>query len=160
MYSGLPARERRQIKTALTASWVTSAGAGVSAFVLAPTIVVHELGGWGTIATGISLAVAALVAGLGVATAHYRWEWVSAWVSAAALAPYLVILWSQIIVGASDNSTQAFLATSLLGFYITRAFLCSAHAAKLREAHVVGTAVIDSMTDEGETDGDGAPGVK
>jgi hypothetical protein len=158
MYSGLPAGHRRAIKTALTASWFASAGAGLSAFVLSPNVIVHELGALGTVLAGIALAVSACVAALGIALGRYRWEWVSAWVSAASLAPYLLVLWAFIIVGASDNSTQAFLATSLLGFYISRALECAAHAAKLRAAHTASTAVIDSMTDEGEHDGDGRTG--
>lgn len=158
MYSGLPPRHRRAIKTELSLSWLASAAAGMSALIHSPTSVVFELGQAGTILTGIALCVSAVVAAAGVAFAHYRWEWVAAWVSATALAPYLVTVWALIIVGANDNTTQGFLASSLLGFYVHRALSCAAHAAKLRTVHTVSTAVLDSMTDEGGNDGDGRAG--
>ena len=159
MYSGLPTGHRRAVKTALAASWLASCFAGLSAVILAPGVYVHELGAWGTLLSGMSLATATIVAASGVAFGRYRWEWVAAWVSAASLAPYVATVWALILTTAASNTTQAWLASSLLGFYITRAFLCAAHAAKLREAHVAAAVVLNSMTDdEGENDGDGRAG--
>lgn len=161
MYSGLPTAHRRAVKTALTLSWLASAGAGLSAIILSPNTIVAELGEWGTILSGVALSFSAILAAAGVTFGRYRWEWVSAWVSAAALAPYLITVWALVIVDSNTRSTQAFLVTSLLGFYITRALLCAAHAAKLRIAHVMALAAIDSVKDgEGDGDGDSRAGVE
>jgi hypothetical protein len=158
MYSRLPTRHRRAVKTSLTMSWLASAGAGLSAIILSPTTIISELGTWGTLASGFVLALGAMIASAGVAFARYRWEWVAAWVSATALAPYLVTVWALVIVDTATRSTQAYLVTSLLGFYISRAISCAAHAAKLRAEHQAGILAVDSATDEGERDGDDRAG--
>jgi hypothetical protein len=155
MYSGLPTRQRRAIKIALTTAWLLSTGAGLSA-VADPRVTVVGLGDIGTMIAGATLLVATGVAAGGVALARYRWEWIASWLAASALTPYVVTLWAFMLVSGS-NSGQTFLVTSLLAFYVGRALQCAAHAAKLREVHSAATAAIDSVT-EGDRDGDARAG--
>lgn len=155
MFSGLPTRHRRTIKSILTTAWLLSAGAGLSA-VVDPRVTVVGLGDVGTIIAGAGLLVATGVAAAGVALAKYRWEWIASWVATVALTPYVVTLWALFLVSGA-NSGQTFLMASLLAFYASRIAQCSAHAAKLRNMHTAATAVIDSVT-EGERDGDARAG--
>lgn len=157
MFSALPDHHRRLVKATLSAAWVSSAGAGLAAVVL-PTVSVDPLGVIGTGIAGATLAVATVLAALGVALNRYQWEWVASWLASASLIPYLVTLWAMTFVS-SSNLGQAFLITSLMLFYATRSLLCAAHAAKLREIHVVATAAIESVegspaNDDGHTSGD------
>lgn len=159
MYSGLPLPHRRFVKVSLSASWLFAAAAGLSAVILSPNTIISELGPWLTEISGWMLGTAAITAMLGVAGARYRWEWFASWFAAAALSPYLVTVWALTLTGEPTRSTQAFLVTSLLSFFITRAVLCSAHAAKLREVHGAGTGVIDLIENggTGSDDGDDEP---
>lgn len=148
MYSGLPPRHRRAVKASLASAWALSAAAGLSAVVLSPTTIIAEIGLVGTLISGILLTVATVVAVFGVIANRYWLEWVASWGAAVALAPYLITVWALVVTDTWTRSTQAFLVTSLLAFYLVRSALCSAHAAKLREAHTVGTAAMDSVGEE------------
>jgi hypothetical protein len=151
MYSGLPPRHKRVVKTTLIAGWALSGLAGASAVIASPTTIISEIGLWGTVLSGILLMAATGIAIVGVAANRYHLEWVASWGAAAALAPYLVTVWALVFTDTLTRSTQAFLVTSLVAFYISRAALCAAHAAKLREAHTLGTAALDTIT-EGNAD--------
>lgn len=156
MYSGLPTRNRRQIQGVLGATWVLAAGVGASIWLPPPNPLEEILGPTVTFIAGAVLVIAALCAAVGVLGRRYRWEWVSSWIAAAALVPYGLTAWY--LTGWVDllYSTSALLATAMVGFMATRALLCAAHAAKLREVHSVTTAVIDAIS-EGDERGDDDP---
>lgn len=153
MYSDLPARARRQIQFALAAGWLSSAGAGVSLFAPPPNPLEEVLGFWPSLGSGVVLVVAALCATYGVVFRRYRWEWAAGWIGASALVPYALVAWTLCVTVSGLYSTSAFLATSLLAFCASRALLCSAHAAKLREVHSAATAVLDAIGEGEEDDG-------
>lgn len=153
MYSGLPAGAKRVVQATLAAAWALSGLAGVSAVVASPVTIISELGMIGTVASGALLVVATGVAVTGVLMTRYRLEWVASWGAAAALVPYLITVWALTFTDTWTRSTQAFLVTSLVAFYFTRSALCAAHAAKLREAHSLGTAAIPTIT-SGDSDDD------
>ena len=155
MYSGLPPKHARIVKATLALAWGFSSFAGLSAVLLSPTTIIAEIGGLGTVLSGVLLIVATVVATVGVLTSRYWLEWVASWGAAAALAPYLITVWALVFTDTATRSTQAFLVTSLVAFYFSRAALCAAHAAKLREAHSLGTAAVDIIT-KGDTDDRGA----
>lgn len=157
MYSGLPPRQRRIVKTVLAAAWGFSGLAGVTTLLLPTSPALSALGSFWSYMSGTALFISALVAAVGVATARYRWEWVAAWGAAAALGPYTLTLWGLVVSVASDRMTAALLTTSLVTFYVLRALLCAAHAAKLREVHEAGTAAIEIARSEGEEDAGDAP---
>ena len=158
MYSGLPTKQRRIVKTVLSAAWSFSAAAGVTTLLMPTSPALASLGSVWAYIFGAILFVSALVAAVGVATARYRWEWVAAWVASASIVPYTLTVWGLTISVAPDRMTAALLTTSLLSFFVLRALLCAAHAAKLREVHEAGTAAIEAVLSEGEEDdGDDAP---
>src|SRR5688572_8899537 len=134
MYSGLPRHARRVIKSTLSSAWLASGVAGAFAVVSA------AMDGATTYPTGMEilfgsmLMTGASIAAFGVIFNRYRWEWVSSWLAASAVAPYAVLAWANTIVDWS-HATTAFLFTSLVMFYIQRGALCAAHASKLREVH-------------------------
>lgn len=152
MYSGLPPRHRALVKTSLASAWALSGLAGLSAVILSPTTIISEIGGLGTVLSGLVLMVATVVAVVGVTANRYWLEWVASWGAATALAPYLITVWALVFTDTATRSTQAFLVTSLVAFYISRSALCGAHAAKLREAHSLGTAALDTITRGNEDD--------
>lgn len=157
MYSGLPPRLRRIVKAVLAAAWVFAGLAGASAAFLPTSPALLELGPFWSYTSGTALFVSALVAAVGAATARYRWEWVAAWGAAASLVPYTMTLWGLVFSVSPDRLTAAFLATSLVTFFVLRALLCAAHAAKLREVHKAGTAAVEIAQSEGEEDAGDAP---
>lgn len=127
MYSNLPKRQRRLIKLVLAASWLLAGAGGISAIVVSPNTIVAELGrlvvyGWGGV-----VAASSLVATAGVLFMRYRWEWWASW--------FVGTVWWLVAAGETTRLTQAFLVASLLGFFVLRALLCAAHAAKLRALH-------------------------
>lgn len=145
MYSGLPPRNRVAVKISLGLAWAFSTGAGLSAIILSPTTIISEIGAVFTILSGVLLAAATLVAMIGVFANRYWLEWISSWAASLALVPYLVTVWALTLTGEPTRSTQAFLITSLLTFFITRAELCAAHAAKLRLAHEGSSLITDAL---------------
>jgi hypothetical protein len=136
MYGGLPARSRRAVKATLAAAWLFAAAAGVAAVALSPVAIIDEIGFGGTLFSGALLAGTALIAVSGVIRGWYAWEWVASWGASTALAPYLITIWALVFTTDPWRATQAFLVTSLLTFFISRSAHCSAHAAKLRSAHI------------------------
>ncbi|WQY99835.1 hypothetical protein [Microbacterium phage MO526] len=154
MYSGLPAGAKRVVQATLAGAWALSGLAGVSAVVASPVTIISELGLIGTIASGALLVLATGVAVVGVLASRYRLEWVASWGAAASLVPYLVTVWALTFTDTWTRSTQAFLVTSLVAFYFTRSALCAAHAAKLREAHALGTTAGTLVIEIGDGDDD------
>lgn len=160
MYSGLPTRARRVVKTVLVTAWALSACAGITTLLMPTSPALAALGPFWSYLSGMLLLISTLVAAVGVATSRYRWEWVAAWAAATAAVPYTLTLWGLVIAVSPDRMTAAFLTTSLVSFYALRALLCAAHAAKLREVHQAGTAAIEAVLSEGDKDdGDDAPAV-
>jgi hypothetical protein len=134
MYSHFPPRLRSSIRVALTIAWAFSALAGAvgvfSNITTDPVIVgqLRDIGG------GI-LAATATFAAVGVALNRYRLEWVASWFSAAALTPYTMVYWYTVFAVDGDRAESAFLLTSLIVFYLSRAIMCAAHAQRLRALH-------------------------
>lgn len=147
----LPRRNRRQVKTSVSTSWGFAVVAGLAVVANSPVTVIPELGLWGTIISGGTLAAAGLLAAVGVISNRYRLEWLAAWVAAASLAPYLVVVWAVTLLDPT-RLNQAGLVAALVGFIITRAMLCAAHAEKLRVVHRVGSGGIEAITTEGGSD--------
>lgn len=89
--------------------------------------------------TGLIAAVAltsmASLAALATATNNYRLEWVASWFAATALAPYALVYWYTVFTENIERMSSAFLLTALVGFFVTRAIMCSAHAERLRLLH-------------------------
>lgn len=83
----------------------------------------------------IALASMASIAALGVAINSYRLEWVASWFAATALAPYALVYWYTVFTENFGRLSSAFLLTALVGFFVTRAIMCSAHAERLRLLH-------------------------
>lgn len=135
MYTNLPRRERRAIKTTLVLAWLFVSASGVSAILVSPVTIVAELGRFIVYGWGITVTVASIVAALGVLTRRYRWEWFGAWFAAAGIVPYSGTLWWLVSQGESTRFTQAFAMTGLLLFCIHRAISCAAHASLMRIAH-------------------------
>lgn len=158
MYSALPPNTRRLIKGVLAAAWLWAGGAGLSASIMAPGTYVAELGSVWTVVFGVSLSASAIIAAIGVVMARYRWEWIAAWAAAASIAPYLVTVWALTFTDTWTRSTQAFLVTSLLTFFVLRAILCAAHAAQLRKVHEASTAAMDAVVSEGGGNADDTAG--
>ena len=145
------------VKAVLASAWGLSAAAGISTMLMPTSPALSALGEPWAIGSGIALFISTLVAAVGVATARYRWEWVAAWLAAASLVPYTFTVWGLVIAVAPDRMTAALLTTSLVMFYVLRALLCAAHAAKLREVHKAGTAALEQAVSEGD-EGDTASG--
>ncbi|QHB37034.1 hypothetical protein QDA00_gp69 [Microbacterium phage Matzah] len=160
MYSGLPPKQRAVVKTTLISAWALSGLAGASAVIASPNTIISEIGLWGTVLSGALLMLATLIAIVGVAGNRYHLEWIASWGAATALAPYLVTVWALVFTDTATRSTQAFLITSLVAFYISRAALCAAHAAKLRQDHTLSTATLNTITEGEKADdrGDGTGG--
>lgn len=135
MYGNLPRPQRAAIRSTLSAGWVLVAGAGLSAALVSPYTIIAEVGNVVLTCSGLLVLLSALVAAAGVAFGRYHWEWWAAWFASAGITPYVgTVLWL-VASGEVTRLTQAFSVSALLVFCITRALLCSAHAAKLREAH-------------------------
>ena len=146
MYSGLPPLHRRVVKTTLATAWALSGAAGLSAVIASPNTIISEIGTLGTVISGVLLTIATATAVIGVVAGRYWFEWIAAWGAAVALVPYLVTVWALTLTGEPTRSTQAFLVTSLLAFYLVRVALCAAHAAKLRIAHEASALIENALT--------------
>lgn len=160
MFSGLPPRERRAVQTALIAGWVSATGAGISAALNPTSVTLLEMGPVIAAIMGGVLALAALVAITGIVRQRYRLEWVAAWMAAAGFVPYSITIWSLTVTINVSWLTAAFISTIALAFFVSRAVMCAAHAAKLRtvhEASEVITQALDAVTDEGDGNA-GTPG--
>lgn len=155
MYSNLPTTPRRLIKTTLTLAWAFAGGSGFSSVLLAPEGSVRELGEAATSIFGSVLTIAVAFAMFGVAAGRYRWEWIASYLASASLAPYMVLLWASVFFGRLGSMPQSFLVTSLLAFFVLRGFMCAAHAAVLRAAHVAAESLIGQHI-EGESDAGGS----
>ena len=107
---------------------------GLSSLIFTPMYPIDALAFTGVIAGSI-LTVMSTLAALGVATNRYRIEWVAAWLSATALAPYTLVYWYTVFAVDVARLSSAFLLTALCGFFVTRAIMCSAHAERLRLLH-------------------------
>ncbi len=145
MYSGLPTRSRRTIKTTLSLAWLL-VGAGGFVTIFIPYAFFRE----GMSVFGATLALASVVAALGVALGQYRWEWIAAWVAGMMLSPSVVTTWALVIGEGQPLLERAFFLTSLFVFLVLRAELCAAHAEKLREVHGMGTTAIEVIEREGD----------
>ncbi|QDH93284.1 hypothetical protein QC999_gp66 [Microbacterium phage Cressida] len=157
MYSGLPTKERRRVQAALVFGWVSATGAGISAAFNPTSVTLLEMGPVIAAIMGLTLSVSAVAAIVGILGRQYRIEWVAAWLAAAGFVPYSITIWSLTITLNLSWLTAAFISTVCLAFFVSRAMLCAAHAAKLRIAHETTetiTAAFDGV--KGDTDGDGA----
>jgi len=153
MYSGLPPRERRAVQAALVAGWFSATGAGITAAVNPTSQTLTEMGPIIAAIMGISLSISAVVAMVGVLGNRYRLEWVAAWVSAAGFVPYSITIWSLTITENISWLTAAFISTTALSFFVSRALLCAAHAAKLRIVHETSETITAAIVvDQGEPD--------
>lgn len=128
MYSALRPRDRFLVKGTLALAWGMVAAGGMSSIVYVDHELLTDI--FGGIATTMSL-----IAMAGVIMNRYRWEWVAAWFTSAAVVPYALDSWRRAIENGPDNLPTAFLLTALIAFFALRALLCSAHAAKLRAIH-------------------------
>jgi len=133
MLRDYPTRNRILVRVSLTSAWVLAGGAGFTSALLLN--VVRELGTVMTVVCGVILTIGALVATLGVALDRYRWEWSAAWFAAFGLSPYFVAIWAAVFLVDLGRISQAFLVTALVTFFLYRAMMCSAHAARLRGLH-------------------------
>lgn len=156
MYSGLPPRERRAVKAALIAGWLAATGAGISATVNPTSTTLTEMGPLAAMIMGLLLSIAAVGALIGVISDRYRFEWVSAWIAAAGFVPYAITIWSLTVTININWLTASFIATVALSFFVSRAFLCAAHAAKLRVVHEASETITSAIeaVQEGTDDGD------
>jgi hypothetical protein len=134
MFSHLPPRQRTRIRVALSSAWGATALAGFSSLITTAfqefTLLAVTEG-----VAAIVLIVVATFAAFGVGFNRYRMEWVAAWFSAAALAPYVLVYWYTVFTVSPSRASSAFLLTALLGFYMSRAIMCAAHAERLRLLH-------------------------
>lgn len=156
MYSGLPSRERRAVQASLVAGWLSATGAGLSAALNPTSMTLLTMGPVIAVLMGSVLTVSAIIALVGVIGSRYRLEWVAAWMAAAGFVPYSITIWSLTVTENTSWLTAAFISTVSLAFYVSRAFLCAAHAAKLRIVHEASetiTAALDAV--QGDEDGDG-----
>jgi hypothetical protein len=112
----------------LALAWFAVAAGGLSSVLFADREPVVD-------AFGIAGVVTATVAGLGVVFDRYRWEWVAAWFTAAAMTPYVFGAWGLVAERGPRVLSTAFLLTALVAFFALRALMCAAHAAKLRAIH-------------------------
>jgi hypothetical protein len=134
MFSHLPPRQRTFVRVALSSAWGMSALAGASSLIVAPGWTLGVLAVT-TVIAGIALASMASLAALGVILNRYRMEWVAAWFSAAAFAPHVLAYWYSVFAVDLERLSPAFLMTALVGFYMSRAIMCAAHAERLRLLH-------------------------
>lgn len=156
MYSGLPPREKRAVKAALIAGWLAATGAGISATLNPTSTTLTEMGLLAAVIMGLLLSISAVGALIGVISDRYRFEWASSWIAAAGFVPYAITIWSLTLMVNVDWLTVSFIATVALSFFVSRAFLCAAHAAKLRVVHEASetiTSAIEAVQD-GADDGD------
>lgn len=156
MYSGLPPRERRAVQASLVVGWLSATGAGLSAALNPTSVTLATMGSVIAAIMGVMLAASAVVATVGILAQRYRLEWVAAWVAAAGFVPYSITIWSLTVTENSSWFTAAFISTVSLSFYVSRALLCAAHAAKLRIVHEASetiTSALDAV--QGDDDGDG-----
>lgn len=155
MYSGLPARERRAVKAALIVGWVSATGAGISSALNPTSVTLTEMGPVVAGIMGAVLAFSAIIATYGVIRNLYRFEWVAGWMAAAGFVPYAVTIWSLTVTINISWLTAAFIATVSLAFFVSRALLCAAHAAKLRVVHEASetiTSAIEAVQEEAAHD--------
>lgn len=160
MLSPYVRRHRIAVRSALTFSWIFAGLAGLSAATLTTVslTVVRELGLVLTIVCGIAFAVGAGVATYGVAFDRYRFEWAGSWFAGFGISPYVVSLWAVIVsTGEVTRQTQALLVTSLLCFFLARALLCGAHAARLRALHEAGEVTLHAADDDDDSSGHSRP---
>jgi hypothetical protein len=148
MLSQYPRAHRYFVRASLVGAWVFAAGAGFAAttFTAMSISIVRELGVVLTILCGASLAMGAVWAALGVLFKHYRWEWGASWACCFGISPYVFSVWYVVLFQVEvTRTTQAFLVTSLFLFFLSRAALCGAHAARLRAMHVEGGVVTNAI---------------
>ncbi|AWY05396.1 membrane protein [Microbacterium phage Metamorphoo] len=155
MYSGLPPRERRAVQASLVAGWLAATGAGVTAALNPTSVTLLAMGPVIAAIMGVILTISAVVACVGVLAQRYRLEWVAAWTAAAGFVPYSITIWSLTITDNLSWLTASFISTVSLAFYVSRALLCAAHAAKLRIVHEA-SETITSALDAVQGDDDGA----
>ncbi|AWN05536.1 hypothetical protein SEA_PASCHALIS_43 [Microbacterium phage Paschalis] len=161
MYGGLPDPERRAVKASLIVGWLSATGAGLSAALFPTSVVLLGMGGVIAISMGVTLTISALLAVYGVSSNRYRFEWVAGWLSAACFVPYSITIWSLTVTEQLHWLTASFISTVALAFFVSRALLCAAHAAKLRIAHEASeviTSAIESVREEGTHGGDAGAG--
>ncbi len=155
MLSLYPLRNRVYVRLSLTTAWTLASCAGVVASLLIGNVI-RELGTAMTVVCGLSLLIGSGVATYGVAFNRYRLEWAGAWFAAFGLSPYLVALWLAVFVVDFGRISQAFVISSLVTFFLYRAAMCSAHAARLRALHHEAEVVFhagDDGDDSGANDG-------
>lgn len=144
------------MQASLVAGWLASTGTGLSAALNPTSATLVQMGPlWATV-MGAGVAIASLVAAYGIIVNEYRLEWVAAWVAAAAFVPYVVTVWSLTVLMNASWLTAAFITTTALAFFVSRALLCAAHAAKLRVVHVEGetiTTVLAIVEGDGDVRG-------
>lgn len=134
MFSHLPPRQRRLVRVALSSAWATTALAGLSSLITS-TYQPLDLLAMTEVTAALVLVVMATFAAVGVGLNRYRMEWVAAWFSATALAPYVLVYWYTVFTVSLSRLSSAFLLTALIGFYMSRAIMCAAHAERLRQLH-------------------------
>ena len=135
MFTGLSPHSRVRIRTTLAAGWLLTAGAGMVTLFVVPQFIEENLGNPLRFFWSVALGVSGLVAALGVLTNRYRWEWAASWFSAASSVPYVVTLWVLVLSGTYGAVAGAFYGSALIAFMMSRAYLCAAHAEKLRAAN-------------------------
>lgn len=135
MFSTLPGRYPILIRSSLSSAWLLLSLCGVSAVLSSPRALVVELGTLITYGWGAVLAVAALIAAIGVVANRYRWEWSAAWFATSGLSAYALTMWWLVFTGGTAMVTHAAVVSGATMFTVTRALFCAAHAAKLRAIH-------------------------
>jgi hypothetical protein len=128
MFSGFPRSMRIMIRASLAGAWSLVCLSALVDLVFGGTSPLHY------IASAVVASATALAA-MGVVANRYRWEWVSAWFAAAGLTPYILSSWVQTVTVHPHYATSALLLTALGGFFVVRALMCAAHAAKLRSVY-------------------------
>lgn len=143
MYNQMPPKYRKRYRVALTIGWLLAAGAGASTLIVEP-LLLAGIESYLRYAAGAGLVTFATLAGLGVMLNRYRLEWSAAWFSASVIAPFTgIYLWSA-VSAAPGRWPVTFLLASLLAFFVSRAFACSAYAEVLRELHEMQRQVDDA----------------
>lgn len=128
MFSGLPPRQRALIRTTLSGAWLLVAAGGLSAVATEPAGIPQDF-------FGLAVVVTSFFAAAGVIFNRYRWEWVSSWFAAASMTPYVLAAVADTFRHGPQNLSSVFLLTALAAFFVSRALMCAAHAAKLRARH-------------------------
>lgn len=145
MYSLFPTRWRLIMIVVISSAWALLGAGGIAAAFDPPNDMLEE---WGPIPPAIGgtvLAMACVLAILGLIRERYRWEWVASWIAGAALSSYVVTLWWLTFAGVPDYSAKAFFMTALLVCVLSRSAACAAHAARLRHEYLLTSARLDAV---------------